>query len=453
MPASIPRTLIAGLGVTGLSVAHYLHGRREPFAVWDAAPRPSAVAELQKNTPTVTVLAGEPDLDAFAMADTVIVSPGIPLQHPALQAAYRAGAQVYSDIELFAHEANAPVLGVTGSNGKSTVARLAAHLLEAGGMEVRCGGNLGEPALSLLREPAPDAYVLELSSFQLEATETLQCQAACLLNVSPEHLDRHGSFEAYRDIKHRLYRGAATAVFNRNDLETRPGVTARSTVSFGLDAPIRSDDYGLREHAGAWWLCHGHRRLLPCDELALVGRHNCANALAALALAEALGVAPEQVADALREFSGLPHRLQRVASFGGVEWYNDSKATNLDSMQAALAAFDRPCVLIAGGRSKQDDLRRAAAGVARRTRALVLFGEAAEAMAAAWGAGAQVCIEPDMAAAVAQAAALAQTGDRVLLSPGCASFDQYDNFEARGDDFVAQVRVLEEQHARASARV
>lgn len=443
MSATAPRTLIAGLGATGLSVARYLCCRREPFAVWDAAPRPSAVAELQKASPTVTVFAGEPDLGAFATADTVIVSPGIPLQHPALQAAYQAGAQVYSDIELFAHEANAPVLGITGSNGKSTVTRLAAHVLEAGGMDVCCGGNLGEPALSLLRDPAPDAYVLELSSFQLEATETLQCEAACLLNVSPEHLDRHGSFEAYRDIKHRLYRGAAMAVFNRNDLETRPGVTACSTISFGLDAPIRPDDYGLREHAGDLWLCHGHRRLLPCAELALVGRHNYANALAALALAAALGVVPEQVAPALRTFSGLPHRLQKVASFGGVDWYNDSKATNLDSLQAALAAFDRPCVLLAGGRGKQDDLRRAAASVARRTRALVLFGEAAEAMADAWGAGAQVCIEPDMAAAVARAAALARPGDSVLLSPGCASFDQYDNFEARGDDFVAQVRALE----------
>ena len=249
---------------------------------------------------------------------------------------------MYGDIELFAHEANAPVLGITGSNGKSTATLLAAHLFKEAGLEAETGGNLGTPALSLLREPAPDAYVLELSSFQLEATETLHCRAAGLLNLSPDHIDRHGSFEAYREIKHRLYRHAEVAVFNRDDSNTRPGITAGRAVSFGLDVPQHDGDFGLREHNGQNLAVP---RLEPAAALwrvQLEGRHNWANALAALALAEAFGVRPEQAALDLCSFEGLPHRLQSVAEFNGVRWVNDSKATNLSAMQAALSAFTRP---------------------------------------------------------------------------------------------------------------
>lgn len=436
------RTLVVGLGVTGLSVAHYLRQRNEPFTVWDAAPKEQALTRLREDCPGAVVVSGDPDLREFESADTVIVSPGVSLDHPALRAARAGGAQVYGDIELFAHEANAPVLGITGSNGKSTTTLMAAHLLGQAGLAVESGGNLGTPALSLLCEPAPDAYVLELSSFQLEATETLRCRAASLLNLSPDHIDRHGSFEAYREIKHRLYHHAEVAVFNRDDSNTRPGITAGRAISFGLDAPTHDEDFGLREHAGQAWMCRGRQRLLPCAELPLAGRHNWANALAALALVEAFGVPPEQAAPCLRSFEGLPHRLQKVAEFGGVDWVDDSKATNLSAMQAALEAFGTPCVLIAGGRAKQEDLRRVNLILSRHTRALVLFGESAPAMAQAWADCAPVVEVPDLARAVPAAAAIAGPGDCVLLSPGCASYDQYSGFEERGDDFAKHVRAL-----------
>ena len=438
------KTLVVGLGVTGLSVAHYLRQRNEPFTVWDAEPKEQALAQLREDCPEVAVVSGDPDLREFESADTVIVSPGVSLDHPALRAARAGGAQVYGDIELFAHEANAPVLGITGSNGKSTTTLMAAHLFKEAGLETESGGNLGTPALSLLREPAPDAYVLELSSFQLESTETLRCRAAGLINLSPDHIDRHGSFEAYREIKHRLYRHAEVAVFNRDDSNTRPGITAGRAISFGLDAPMHDDDFGLREHGGEIWMCRGRQRLLSCAELPLVGRHNWANALAALALVEAFGVPPEQAVQTLRSFEGLPHRLRKIAEFGDVTWVDDSKATNLSAMQAALEAFEKPCVLIAGGRGKQEDLRRANLALSRHVRALVLFGESARAMAQAWTDCAPVVEVPDLAQAVQEAAGLAEPGDCVLLSPGCASYDQYSGFEERGEDFAKHVRALEE---------
>ncbi len=437
--AAAVRTMVVGLGATGLSVARHLRRRNEPFTVWDRAPRADALARLRAEWPEAPVRCGELDPAEFRGADTVIVSPGVALDHPALAAARAAGAQVYGDIELFAHEANAPVLGVTGSNGKSTVTRLAAHLLEGLGRRVCCGGNLGPPALSLLREPAPDAYVLELSSFQLAATETLHCRAAAMLNLSPDHLDRHGDFAAYRAAKQRLYRRAELAVFNRGDADTRPPAGARA-VGFGLDAPRRGDDFGVREHDGADWFCQGRRRLRPCAELPLPGRHNRANALAALALAWAHGAEPAAAAAHLGDFSGLPHRLQRLAAPGRIAWYDDSKATNPDALAAALAAFDEPCVLIAGGRAKPDDYARVRGALARHARAAVLMGEAAAALARAWDGAAELRVVDGMDAAVAAARELAAPDGRVLLSPGCASFDRYAGYAERGRDFARAVR-------------
>ena len=437
--AAVTRTMVVGLGATGLSVARHLRRCNEPFTVWDAAPQPAALARLREEWPEAPIRCGELDPDEFRVADTVIVSPGVALDHPALAAARAAGAQVYGDIELFAHEANAPVLGVTGSNGKSTVTRLAAHLLEALGRKVCSGGNLGPPALSLLREPAPDAYVLELSSFQLESTETLRCRAAAMLNLSPDHLDRHGDFAAYRAAKQRLYRHAEVAVFNRGDAHTRPLSTSARAVGFGLDAPRRADDFGVCERDGADWFCQGRRWLRPCAELPLPGRHNRANALAALALVWAHGADPVQAAARLGDFVGLPHRLQRVVVRDRIAWYDDSKSTNPDALAAALAAFDAPCVLIAGGRAKPDDYARVRGALQRYARAAVLMGEAAPELARAWDGAAELRVVDGMDEAVTAARALAGPDGCVLLSPGCASFDRYASYVERGEDFVRAV--------------
>ena len=437
---SAPRTLVVGLGATGLSVVRYLRRCQEQFTVVDAAERPSGLEELRREWPEAPVICGALDPQAFETADTVIVSPGVPLDHPALSAARQAGAQVFGDIELFAHEANAPVLGVTGSNGKSTTTVLLGALLEAGGRNVSCGGNLGIPALSLLQDPPTDAYVLELSSFQLEATETLHCQAACILNLSPDHLDRHGDFRTYREVKHRLYRYTDTVVFNRNDPATQPDREVAHAISIGLDAGRSGNDFGIRQHQGESWLCQGRVRIVPCAELGLIGRHNWINAQAALALAWANGIDPKQTVEALRSFTGLPHRMQRLSVPGEVTYINDSKATNVEALSAALHTVDGPCVLLAGGQAKPDPFERITDVVLRHTRALVLYGEAAPEMAQAWQAHPSICVVPTLEEALAQAREAARPGDCVLLSPGCTSFDQYSGFEARGKDFVAQVQ-------------
>ena len=439
--SSTPRTFLVGLGETGLSVARHLHRRGEEFSVWDEEPSSEALQRLRAEWPEAPVHSGVFDTEAFRHASTVIVSPGIPFDHPALRAAGSAGAQVCGDIELFARVANAPVLGITGSNGKSTTTRLVCHLLERMGAEVRCGGNLGPPALSLLRDEAPDAYVLELSSFQLESTHVLPCRAGVILNLTPDHLDRHGSLEHYREIKLRLYRDAEVAVYNRDDPHTRPSDPCAQT-GFGLDEPPGEEDFGIRRRDGENWFCQGSRWLGACRELPLPGRHNRANGLAALALLWAYGADPKEAAGHLSGFPGLAHRLCLVAEIDGVRWYDDSKATNFDALAAALASFEEPCVLLAGGRAKDDDPARVRDIVFRRTRAVVLFGEDGPDLARAW-TGAKTRVVPSMAEAVEEARALAHAGDRVLLSPGCTSFDQYGNYRERGADFL---RCIEEEN-------
>ncbi|HSC47357.1 MAG TPA: UDP-N-acetylmuramoyl-L-alanine--D-glutamate ligase [Gammaproteobacteria bacterium] len=436
------KTLIVGLGKTGLSCARFLAAHGEEIAITDSRVRPPGLADLRTLLPDAAVFLGGFSEDALKHADRVIVSPGIAASTPFIAKARSLGLPVMGDIELFSHHAKAPVVGITGSNGKSTVTTLVGLMAERAGREARTGGNLGTPALDLLKATEPALYVLELSSFQLEITESLRCAAATVLNLSPDHMDRYASLEDYAAAKARIFRNCGTAVVNRDDPRVRRlGTGAKMRVSFGLDAPA-AGQYGLNEVSGEPWLARGSERLLALGGLRIRGRHNAANALAALALGEAVGLELEPMLEALKGFRGLPHRMEYVAAVRDVLYYDDSKGTNVGATLAAVSGLSQPLVLIAGGDGKGQDFAPLAAALAGKARAVVLLGKDAALIEQALSGDVKTRRVTDMDAAVAAASELAQAGDLVLLSPACSSLDMFENFEQRGRVFAAAVRRL-----------
>jgi len=434
--------VIVGLGKTGLSCARHLAARNRRIAVVDSRSSPPGLQALRAACPEVPVFIGGFDAGILCGAPRLVVSPGVSLAEPALRAAMAKGVEVTGDIQLFRDEARAPVLAVTGSNGKSTVAALLAAMINGSGRRAALGGNIGTPALDLLREAVPDFYVLELSSFQLELVERLDALAAAVLNVTPDHLDRYRTVEDYAAAKARIYDGSGAMVINLDDPASaamhRPG---RRVIGFTLGDP-GTDHFGIREMDGERWLYHGETRLLPARALTMRGDHNVANALAALALGHAAGVPAGEMTDALERFPGLPHRCQWVARCEGVDWYNDSKGTNVGATCAAIAGL-RPegmTVLIAGGEGKGQDFAPLADAVRGRVRAAVLIGRDAQILARVLEREIPVCFAADLGSAVDAAARLARPGDAVLLSPACASFDMFRDFEDRGDRFAALAR-------------
>lgn len=439
------RTLIVGLGVTGLSCARYLSAQGARVAIADSRVQPPGLTELQDEYPDIALFLGAFDDAVFAQADLLVVSPGVPLATPQIQAAITRGVPVMGDIELFVRAARAPVVAITGSNGKSTVTTLLGDMARAAGVRVAVGGNLGTPALALLDETV-ELYVLELSSFQIETTASLHAAVATVLNVSADHMDRYVGVDDYAAVKARVYAGAGVGVYNLDDPLVAAMAGADQAWYFGLREPHDAHGFGLCEVAGETWLCRGDEPLLPVDALKIPGRHNCANALAALAMGSALGFAVDGMTDVLRAFPGLPHRTEYVAEVAGVTWYNDSKGTNVGASIAALAGLDRNdasrTVLIAGGDCKDADFAELGAVLQRYARAVVLIGRDADAIAAHVPASIAWVRASDMRDAVARCAALALPGDRVLLSPACASFDMFRGYAHRGDVFMAAVRRL-----------
>jgi len=434
--------LVFGLGVTGMSVARYLKRNGIDALFVDSRNEPPGLDELHELLPDADVILGENVTVQLTNINRIVASPGVADSEPTLTVARKAGIDVVSDIELFAQEAEAPIVAVTGSNGKSTVTTLLALMCDAAGMTALAGANLGEPALDLLLQDKPDLYVLELSSFQLQRTDTLPAKVAVLLNVSADHLDWHESEKNYRDAKYRIFRNAAAAVISRDDPDIAKHVRKGTrVVSFGLDVP-EDDDYGLREEDGSEFLARGEQLLLATSELALVGRHNQLNALAALAAGELMGLKLPAMLQVLAEFPGLPHRMQLVASKKGVDFMNDSKATNVGAAVASVESIDGIIVLIAGGESKGGDFVDLSNALSDRLRAAVLIGSDADRIADALADKAPVVIANDIYDAVEQAADYAEAGDTVLLAPGCASFDQFPNYMARGDAFAAAVQGL-----------
>jgi len=435
------RTLVVGLGETGLSVARYLLRLGMPVAVVDSRENPPGLERLRSELPAdIALFLGGFRGEAFARAEQIVVSPGISLALPEITAARGRGVAVIGDVELFAQVATAPVIAVTGSNGKSTVVTLLGAMARRAGVDVRVGGNIGTPALDLLGEREPDLYVLELSSFQLETLQSLHPCAAAVLNVSEDHLDRYQSLQDYAAAKQAIYRHAALQVVNRDDaVAVALADGGRPQVGFTRDAP-QGNDYGLVSHAGELWLARGQRRLLQAAAVRMAGRHNLTNALAALALGDAAGLSPDAMLDTLTEFQGLPHRMQFVAEHAGVRWYNDSKGTNVGATLAAIDGIDSGLVLIAGGDGKGADFSALAVALRDKGHGAVLIGRDAPLLEQVLQGVLPLARAADMREAVRRAAAMARPGDAVLLSPACASTDMYRNFIERGEKFMQAVQ-------------
>jgi UDP-N-acetylmuramoylalanine--D-glutamate ligase len=435
------RTVVVGLGKTGLSVVRYLRAQGTTVAVTDTRAAPPGLAALRELAPEITVRAGGLDEQLLEGAGQVVVSPGIAARGAFFDAARTRGLPVFGDIELFARAARAPVVGITGTNGKSTVTTLVGGMARRAGRRTRVGGNLGEPALELL-DPNAELYVLELSSYQLDTTESLTLSAAVVLNVSADHLDRYATLADYAAAKARIFRRCGTAVLNADDPQVAAmGALAQRRVRFSLD-PAAGADYSLQRHDGQEWLAHGAERLLARAELRLTGRHNAANALAALALGEALELPRAAMLAELREFPGLAHRCAWVADIGGVRYIDDSKGTNVGATLAAVAGLEGPLLLIAGGDGKGQDFAPLAAALRGKVRLALLIGRDARALGAALGCHCAIEYRDSLEAAVAAAARAAQPGDTVLLSPACASLDMFRDYAQRGEVFAAAVRGL-----------
>ncbi|HEY0634540.1 MAG TPA: UDP-N-acetylmuramoyl-L-alanine--D-glutamate ligase [Gammaproteobacteria bacterium] len=436
-------SVVVGLGKTGLSCARFLAAHGVRFVIADSRTNPPGAEEMRRLFPAEALHLGPFDAALLRSAAQIVLSPGVAPQEPVIAAARQAGVPVLGDIELFARHVNAPVVAITGSNGKSTVTTLVGEMAKAAGRKVRVGGNLGTPALDLLLDgEAPDLYVLELSSFQLEVTESLNARAATVLNISEDHLDRHGTVAAYAAIKQRVFRGDGVMVLNRDDpLVVAMAEPDRRVVGFSLQPATCNDDYGLQQQGDDTWLAKGRQRLINTRELRIAGRHNWANAMASLALGEAVGLPMPAMIEVLRKFPGLPHRCQWIAEHNGVNWYEDSKGTNVGATLAALAGMPgNKVVLIAGGQGKGQDFMPLRPVVNERARAVVLIGEDAPLIATALGDGVPLLNAASMDEAVMRAAAAAQPGDVVLLSPACASFDMFSNYVARGEAFTAAVQ-------------
>ena len=436
------KRIIVGLGSSGLSVARYLAGQGLSFAVADTRQNPPGLEQLKRFAPMADLYLGELDENLLSSADELIVSPGIALATPALQTAAKAGVSIVGDIELFARAAKAPIVAITGSNAKSTVTTLVGEMAQAAGVKVAVGGNLGTPALDLLDQDA-ELYVLELSSFQLETTDRLNALVATVLNVSEDHMDRYSGLPAYHMAKHRIFRGAQQVVINRDDALSRPLVADQlPCLSFGLSRPDFKG-FGLIEQDGQTWLAYEFTALMPVTELRIRGSHNQSNALAALALGQAAGLPMDAMLQALKAFPGLAHRCQWVGSHAGVEYFDDSKATNVGAALAAINGFaadmSGKLVLIAGGDGKGADFSSLREPVAASCRAVVLLGRDAELIAAALDPQTRLVRVASIEEAVTAAAALAEQGDLVLLSPACASLDMFRNFEERGRLFAEAV--------------
>jgi len=437
------RTLVVGLGATGLSVARYLLAQGVRVAITDSREQPPGLEQLQAEHPDLAVFLGSFDDAVFAQADLLVLSPGVPLATPQVRAAQARGVSVVGDIELFARAARAPVVAITGSNGKSTVTTLVGEMAKACGRRVAVGGNLGTPALDLLADDV-ELYVLELSSFQLETTYSLQAAVGTVLNVQADHMDRYPDIETYAEAKSVVLRGAGLGVYNADDARVMGMSGSDDAWFFTLGVPQGDKMFGVRRIDAREWLCHGEQALLAAQELRIPGRHNMANALAALAIGTALGFGLEQMCTVLRSFPGLPHRTEFVAETGGVRWYNDSKATNVGATEAALRGMHRAeggrAIVILGGDCKGGEFDQLTATLAECARGVVLIGRDAEQVRPSVPRACAVAHAADMHEAVARAAEMAETGDHVLLSPACASLDMFRDFAHRGDVFRNTVR-------------
>lgn len=435
--------VVIGLGKTGLSCVRFLKHLGCDVAVVDTRAVPPGVHELKAEFSDVAFYSGELDSFDFTSAQELIVSPGLSIRTPSIARAQAAGVSIAGDIELFCRTVNAPVIAVTGSNGKSTVVTLLGKLLEATGLKVKVAGNIGLPVLdAILAKEEVDVWVLELSSFQLETTQSLRAQVACILNVTEDHMDRYDSLNDYASAKQRIYDGCETAVYWQDDARTRPVGQTPKLVAFGGSIE-KHGRFHVRQVKGGQ-VMDGEQVVLNASDLRIKGAHNLLNVAAILAIIDAFGMDYRTVLPVLREFPGLSHRCQWVASSNGVDWYNDSKGTNVGAAEAAIeglgSSISGKLVWLAGGEGKGADFSPLRQSVQKYVRHAVLFGRDAQLIAASIKDACTVEFATSLPEAVMKAGAVAQPCDAVLLSPACASFDMFKNYEDRGDQFVAAVQ-------------
>jgi UDP-N-acetylmuramoylalanine--D-glutamate ligase len=440
--------VVLGLGATGISLARHLAAQGARVRVADTRAHPPFAVALARELPGVPLECGPFSSSTFAGADLVAVSPGVAKDQPAIREAVASGAELVGDVELFARAlpGGQKVLAITGTNGKTTVTSLCGELARAAGLATVVAGNIGAPVLDVLMqrdgEPWPDVFVLELSSYQLETTSALAPAAATVLNVTANHLDRYEGIVDYAAAKARIFTNASVQVLNRDDAIVRlmrlPG---RTVQTFGASVPQSEEEWGLVARADGDWLARGGELVYPASALSLVGRHNALNALAALALVSSVAKLTPALRDALARFEGLPHRMQRIAERDGIVYIDDSKATTIAATEAGLAGLERRVVLIAGGDGKGQRFAPLRPVVDRACKAVLLIGRDAPLVAkglAGTSAAVELCGTLD--AAVARAFAIARANDAVVLSPACASLDQFASYEERGDRFAALVR-------------
>lgn len=438
--------VVAGLGISGVSAVNFLHEQGYQVAVTDSRPTPPGHDQIPADVKTSF---GKLDQELLLQAEEIILSPGLAPQLPEIQAAIAKGISVVGDIQLLRRATDVPIVAITGSNAKSTVTTLMGLMAKDAGKKVAVGGNLGRPALDLLKDQ-PELLVLELSSFQLETTSHLNAEVAVVLNMSEDHLDRHGNMLGYHQAKHRIFQGVKKVVFNRDDALSRPLVPDTTPMqSFGLNAPDLNQYGVLRDADGTLWLARGLQRLIKSSDLYIQGMHNVANALACLALGEAIGLPMESMLETLKHFKGLEHRCEYVKTVHDVRYYNDSKGTNvgatlaaIDGLGAAIEVKKGKVALILGGQGKGQDFTPLRSSIEKYAKVVVLIGEDAPVIEQAIQGATKILHAATLKEAVELCQRETQAKDVVLLSPACASFDMFKSYNDRGQQFVACVNSL-----------
>lgn len=437
--------VIVGLGKTGLSCVRYLSQQGLKVAIIDSRDEPPELESFKEEFESIPLYLGEISTEILLAADQIVLSPGLSLENDSIKQAIEHGIPVVGDIELFCQQAKAPIIAVSGSNGKSTVTTLVAEMTRQAGLKTGVGGNLGTPALELLAEPVTDVYVLELSSFQLETTFSLNAHASVVLNISPDHMDRYSSLDDYIGAKNKIYSGQGLMVINQDDDVVNTMLDeSRQYITFSLSKP-EGDNFGIIKDENDTFLGQADKKIINQKELGIKGEHNIANALAAMALASSVNVSIEVMFEVLKNFNGLEHRCQLVKTINEVSWYNDSKATNVGSSIASIKGLcdAGKIILIAGGDSKGADLSSLTSVVRQHVKHVLLIGVDANKLAEVIADVASYDVVTDMKEAVNRADKIATAGDLVLLAPACASLDMYKNYQERGDVFVSAVNALE----------
>ncbi|MFV2055599.1 MAG: UDP-N-acetylmuramoyl-L-alanine--D-glutamate ligase [Thiohalomonadales bacterium] len=444
------KIVILGLGKSGVSVARFLRAQGQAFIAMDTRTQPPEAKEIAKFIPRDWVSLGECNQAMLNSASTIVLSPGLALTSPYIAEAIEKGVEVIGDIELFVRNADAPIVAITGSNGKTTVTSLLAQMAKDCDVNVKVGGNIGVPALDLLdhsHAEKPVFYILELSSFQLETVQKLNAEIVTVLNISPDHMDRYAGVDEYAAAKYRIYTGEGIAVINKQELAhwgdsyLPVDEQSRRLVSFGLGKP-NPKEFGIKGCDAAEYICYGDKNLFTTEDVKLLGTHNLQNILAALTLGKAMALPIDSMVKTIIAYPGLPHRTEWVASHAGVTWINDSKGTNVGATIAALEGLPGDKILIAGGVGKDADFSLLRKAVTQGVSKVVLYGQDATKIENALSGCAEIQLVEGLKAAIQAAKRSALPGNLVLFSPACASFDQFQSYEARGNMFKQLVAEL-----------